>query len=432
MGHFALLLIGGSAGAIESLGEIAHQSYYRMSIDKIGIHMRPLLCLPLLSVGVFGQPLPSSWDATVTVNELRIPFRLEVLGDAQHPTAAFRNGEDRVTSTSATLAGEKLNAEFAHYAGKLELTWKDGAWEGIYTRNKKVFPIRAIAVKPAAAGNTPSIAGNWQIQNNRATGETAWRMVVNQKGSEVSAAVLRIDGDTGTLSGKYRKGSFVLGHFSGARPSMIVLTPQESGGLAVSYNGKPMTAVREDVARARGLPTPADPSHYTTVRDPAEPFHFRFPDINGQMVSDTDAQFQGKVVLVAVGGSWCPNCHDEAPFLMELYRRYHGLGLEIVSLSFEEGDQGKDPQRLRAFIKKYGIEYTVLVSGDPEEVHDKLPQAVNLNTWPATFFLGRDGRVRATHAGFASVATGELHTRLKEDVTGLVEKLLAENVPASH
>jgi hypothetical protein len=59
-------------------------------------------------------------------------------------------------------------------------------------------------------------------------------------------------------------------------------------------------------------------------------------------------------------------------------------------------------------------------------VAEKLPQTVNLTTWPATFFLGRDGRVRATHAGFASRATGELHTQLKEDIAGLVERLLAE------
>ena len=33
-------------------------------------------------------------------------------------------------------------------------------------------------------------------------------------------------------------------------------------------------------------------------------------------------------------------------------------------LSFEEADQLKDPARLRAFIKKYGIEYTVLLGGE--------------------------------------------------------------------
>jgi peroxiredoxin len=144
------------------------------------------------------------------------------------------------------------------------------------------------------------------------------------------------------------------------------------------------------------------------------------------MVSDDDARFREKVVIVAIGGSWCPNCHDEAPFLEELYRTYHSRGLEIVGLSFEEEDQLKNPTRLKAFIQRYGVEYPMLLAGQTEELQSKLPQAVNLNAWPTTFFLGRDGRVRSVHAGFAGKATGEFHRELKEELIALVERLLAE------
>jgi len=63
--------------------------------------------------------------------------------------------------------------------------------------------------------------------------------------------------------------------------------------------------------------------------------------------------------------SWCPNCHDEAPFLEELYQKYHGLGLEVVALDFEPAEQIKSLSRARAFIKRYGIEYTYLIAGEP-------------------------------------------------------------------
>ncbi len=61
-----------------------------------------------------------------------------------------------------------------------------------------------------------------------------------------------------------------------------------------------------------------------------------------------------------------------------------------------------------------------------DSVHERLPQAVNLNTWPATFIPGRDGLVRSTHAGFAGRATGELHGEMVTEITHTVEKLLAE------
>jgi thiol-disulfide isomerase/thioredoxin len=143
-------------------------------------------------------------------------------------------------------------------------------------------------------------------------------------------------------------------------------------------------------------------------------------------VSNTDERFRGKVLIVNITGSWCPNCHDEVPFLVELYRKYHAQGLEVVGLSFEEAAQLKNPTRLRAFIKRYGVDYTVLLAGEPKDAPDKLSQAANLNSFPTSFFLGRDGRVRSVHAGFPGRASGQFHEEAKAELIATVERLLAE------
>jgi hypothetical protein len=79
---------------------------------------------------------------------------------------------------------------------------------------------------------------------------------------------------------------------------------------------------------------------------------------------------------------------------------------------------------LRAFVATYGVTYPVLLGGEPSEIGAKLPGAVRLNTWPATFIIGRDGLVRSVHAGFAGKATGEAHLRLKRELAETVERLL--------
>jgi hypothetical protein len=57
---------------------------------------------------------------------------------------------------------------------------------------------------------------------------------------------------------------------------------------------------------------------------------------------------------------------------------------------------------------------------------EKVPQAENLNSFPTAFLLGRDGKVRAVHAGFPSPASGKFYTEAQRDVTAEVERLLAE------
>jgi len=91
----------------------------------------------------------------------------------------------------------------------------------------------------------------------------------------------------------------------------------------------------------------------------------------------------------------------------------------------------KNPERLRAFIQRYGIEYTTLLCGEPSEAQDKLTQAVNWNSWPTTFFLDRNGLVRYVHAGFPSSASGELFRQAKEDYEGQIDRLLRENMRTS-
>jgi thiol-disulfide isomerase/thioredoxin len=397
-------------------------------------------------VAIFPRPLPAAaqslaglWDATVTVSngKLEIPFRFEIAGADAAIKGSFFNGDEKVTSTTGHLENGKLLLTFDEYGSQLEATATDGRLEGQYSRSTRgaPYPFKASRFTPAASTDAkiPAVAGLWNVQVGKSSkGEAAWQLIVRQSGAEVSAAILRVDGDTGTLTGTFHDGAFVLSHFSGARPLLLTLTPAPDGALTVVENvNKPLTAVRSEQALAKGLPQPSDPSRFTSVVDPTEPFRFSFPDVDGKIVSNTDPRFQGKVVIVAIGGSWCPNCHDEAPFLAELYKKFKKQGLEIVSLSFEEEAQIKNPVRVRAFIKRYGIDYTVLIPGEPSQLNEKLPQGVNLNSFPTTFFLGRDGKVRSAHAGFAGIASGEFHTEMTEEITRNVERLLAETAPTT-
>ena len=377
------------------------------------------------------------WSATVRVNDVEIPFRFEIARNGSALVGSFFDGDRRVSSSKGRFENGVLTLQFDQYAATLEATLsEDGQLEGRYLRGSRpTYAFHAARAVPVStpAGEVPSIAGLWTIAVQSTKGESAWRFIVRQNGPEISAAILRVDGDTGMLTGRFHDGSFVLSHFSGARPTLLEVKPAADGTLQLLQNRKtPLVAVRADGPQSTSGPAPTDPSQHTRVQDPSVPFAFAFPDLSGRVVTNTDPRFQGKVVLVSITGSWCPNCHDEAPFLSSLYKKYRKKGFEIVALSFEEADELANPQRLRSFIARYGIEYTVLLAGEPEQLNEKVPQGVNLNAFPTTFILGRDGRVRAVHAGFPSAASGSFHTKAQAELTELAERLLTERAPGTY
>jgi thiol-disulfide isomerase/thioredoxin len=412
------------------------------------------------------------WDAVLTRNGTEIPFRLDIKGSGADLQGVFYDGfKPYDGTTAASFKDGKLVLNIEHYLTTINANLKDGALDGaVVAQNRESsaqYGFHAVRHVETTASNTtaPSIAGTWVIPLDAPSskGEKAFRLIVQQQGAEVAASILRIDGDTGSYSGSFKDGKWVLSHFDGGRPGVITVTPGPDGTLKVvqllsrpaaaqtaSYTAtaqapgtanayaadatpdgryaSTLTAYRQEVAQAKGLPAPEDFLTHTTVRDPNEKFTFKFADFDGNVISNEDPRFKDKVVLAIVTGTWCPNCHDEAQYLVQLDKKYRDKGLAIVALDFEEPEQQASQSRARAFIKKYGVKYTYLNAGAPAEMWEKVPQLNHLDTWPATVFVGRDGKVAAVHSGFASPASVEFHDQLKTEFTARIEKLLTQRV----
>jgi thiol-disulfide isomerase/thioredoxin len=422
----------------------------------------------VLAADVSAGTLTGRWDAALVDNGPPVAFRLDISGSDDKLAGIFYDGfHPYDATTSGTFRDGKLLLKAEHYLTTITAHVQNGELVGDtqltgpgYTIQYGFHAVRHVeAPSAASASAAPNISGSWEIplDSPSSKGEKAFRLIVEQHGAQVAASILRVDGDTGSYSGSFKDGKWVLSHFDGHRPGVIEISTRGDGALDVlahneayakafktdsgskkakddgDYGESPLgpaiqryVAYRSQVARAKGLPQPDDYLAHTTARDPHEKFSFKFPDADGHVVSSEDSRFRGKVVLAIVTGTWCPNCHDEAQYLVQLDRKYRDKGLRIVALDFEEPEQQGTLERERAFVKQYGVKYPYLIAGAPSQMWEKVPQLVNLNTWPATVFVGRDGTVRAVHSGFASPASGEFNTQLKEEFEGKIQALLAE------
>jgi peroxiredoxin len=420
----------------------------RLSFAAVFVAVFGQLALPTALHASSPSEIAGLWSGTATVRGQQVPIRLQINGTPSHLKAALLNGPERAPASSVTLQDGRLLISFNYFARTLEATLANDQIDGTFgltTDAPHASPRVPILLhrqteNPSSAAG-PDIRGDWEIAVSSNKGESAWLLRVQPETgpSSIRAVIQRIDGDTGSLYGSWDGHQYRVSHFTAAGPALYSITPQQDGTLRVSNliasdklkaQSTNLVARRPSEARKENLAAPTDSTEQTRMKDPSALLTFSFPDLQGKLVSSSDPRFHDKVVIVAIGGSWCPNCHDEAPLLESLYKQFHSKGLEIVGLSFEEEEQLQNPTRLRAFIQRYGITYPVLVAGTPDQLNEKFPQAEHLNCWPTSFIFGRDGHVREIHAGFAGPANPQAHRALQQQMTALVQKLLSEPAPA--
>lgn len=135
---------------------------------------------------------------------------------------------------------------------------------------------------------------------------------------------------------------------------------------------------------------------------------------------------------MTLAGSWCPNCHDEARFLREIYPKYHPHGLEIITLMYERYSAfDQAVEQVRAYREKFDITYPTLIAGtsDKSDAASTLPMLNHVLAYPTAIFVDRRGKVRYVHTGFYGPGTGSHHEALKQTFIDRIEGLLAEPVP---
>jgi thiol-disulfide isomerase/thioredoxin len=423
------------------------------------------ISLPLAGRTHTSGSIDGYWQGSATARGgSQVPMTIRITGAGANLHLDLLNGPvahpDVSSATSASFDGRHLKARYGYIGRGLVATLEGDVLSGTFAPESNnanthgvatPFKVKRIArpADPQAAQGAPDIRGTWEIATTDSSGvASTWefRADAPQPGTPVIKTVIqRVDGDTGGLWGVWNGTSYRVSHFTSAGATLFSVTPKPDGTLLVknlieatpSRTASARTvatapfpeyvARRPEDARVHHLAAPTDPKHATTVKDPSVPFAFRFPDLSGKVIANTDPEFRGKVVIVAIGGSWCPNCQDEAPMLVNLYRKFHARGLEVVGLDFEEGDPVTDRSRLEGFIRHYGIPYPMLLAGTTDELQEKVPQGVNLTSWPTSFFLGRDGLVKEVHTGFAGPGNMAGHVALEKETTELVEKLLGDS-----
>jgi thiol-disulfide isomerase/thioredoxin len=383
---------------------------------------------------------PGTYRVVLQLPGGELPFGLDLQRKGSGWVGYLINGPERLELSEVTVDGSHVEIKMPGYENRLTADAKDGGLQGEVVLNKpegkdQHLPLRAqfaqtyrFFPQPSAAG--AAVAGRWSVTFTGDDGKEEMAVgEFSQSQDVVTGTFLANGGDHRYLAGQVHGDELYLSTFDGAHPFLYKakITGPNSELAGDFWYGTSLhehwTAKRDAHA---ALP---DPYTITTLRAGDKRFDFAFPDLAHNTVTSKDARFRDKVLIIAIGGSWCPNCHDEAAFLEPLYREYRAKGLEIVSLMFEHfGDFEHAAAATTRFRQQYGIEYTTLIAGisDLDEAGKKLTMLDPFYGFPTTVLVDRKGQVRKIHTGFSGPATGEHYTQFVAEFKSNLDQLLAE------
>lgn len=398
-----------------------------------------LLLAPVLRAAPAAVPPAGRWYAVLAPAEgLEIAFGLKVDAKAGKLSGALVNGASESRFTSVSWDGETLTLGLDHYDGRLAARVEGGSLVGTFTRatptGKFELPFRAERTAPAIpkpAKGSPSLAGDWGVDMGE--GEKSERLLATfrQEGGRAAGTLLGSTGDFGPMNGTWDGKALVLTVFDGVFIYRLDGTLDAAGAFAGTFRTRsgvptPWKARRLDAAGAASW-LPGGGS-IVRAKDPEAQVRFAYPSAPGKPVSLDDPDLKDKPVVVSILGSWCPNCHDEAPVLEELYRRYRGKGLAVVALAYEyTEDEERSFRQIARFRERHGVTFPILFAGTTKKAAGTEP-ITRLDGWkgyPTTLFLDRGHRIVKAHSGFDGPSTGPRFAVQKKELEEAVKGLLA-------
>lgn len=296
----------------------------------------------------------------------------------------------------------------------------EGYWHVDYKQNYSIpfkaylgqqFRFTEIPEPPAA-----DITGRWAMTfSNDTPDEYPAIGEFELEGNRLYGNINTETGDYRFAAGEVAGDDIFLSSFNGLQAYLYEgkIINQDSI-LGAFYSGNHYRTTWEGIRNPEAkLRSPESLNNATTD----QPVAWNARTITGEKIDFTTAPYQGKIKILEIMGSWCPNCHDEARFLKEWKENNPDFPVEIVSLSFERyADSTKSLEVLNEFLKRHAIDWPVVYGGSTQDARQS--EHINfidqLKAYPTMVVFDRNNIVRYIHTGFYGPATTEYEQFKKE------------------
>ncbi len=379
------------------------------------------------------------WRAEVptVIGPISFNLSIEKTGEVYHVFAI--NGDEKLELDTPKIAGDSIFISMEIFDAEIKAKISSDKMEGIYakkladnsTRSGKFLAEKGKDYRfaPADETSTYNVAGKWASTFTDDEGSKYEAVgLFEQNGNKVKGTFLTSTGDYRYLAGNVVGDSLMLSCFDGTHIFLFKAKIEGEKLTGGRFSSSLLYQETWEAKKDENAELP-DPESLTYLNPGFEKIAFKFVNTNGDSVSLNDEKYKGKVVLVQIMGSWCPNCMDESRFLAPWYEKNKERGVEIIGLSYEKSTEAYFAfPKINKMKERFGIGYEVLLAGKNSgvEAQKSLPMLNHIMSFPTTIFIDKKGIVRKIHTGFSGPSTGDYFEKYKADFERFMDLLIDE------
>ncbi len=383
-----------------------------------------------------GQGLKTGiWRGEISTQGQKIPFNFVISKEKKKFKIDLINGKETIGLDEVFLLDDTLSFNLHIFDAEIKAKVNDDKLSGYFIKNYSTdykLPFTAefnLKGRFDYSQSSNKFDGKWEtVFTKKDSSKVRAIGLVQKNDSIINGTFLTATGDYRYLDGYSVKDTMFLYSFDGNHLYKFKIVSQNDSILKGEFwSGR--EGYRTFVSKKNINAKLPDPYSLTFLKEGYDKINFSFPNLDGELVSLSDEKYKGKVVIVQIFGTWCPNCMDETKFYSKWYEKNKDRGVEIIGLAYEtKPDFDYAKSRVETMIKQLNVEYDFLIAGtsNNESASKSLPMLNQVISFPTSIIIDKKGKVQRIHTGFTGPATGEYYEEFVEDFNVFMNNLILE------
>jgi len=399
-------------------------------------HIILIIILQITTTSVFSQSIENGmWKGIIHYKTVEVPFTFS-FNSTSDTTALVTiiNAEEKIEIKNSIIKNDSIYIPMYVFDAVIKASYKNGKMVGEWHKNYRdskgplfTAEFNKPRFKETLTKSYIQIQPTWDITFKQPNGVTTKAIgLFKQNENKLTGTIMTELGDFRYFDGIIYDDSIRISSFDGVH-GFLMLGKLSNG----NWNG--VFHYENDyseswIATYNQEASLSEPFSIITVEPETHKPYYDILTAGGVYNSIDLDLLEGKVVIIQLMGTWCPNSLDQSKYLANWYKKQNKNQIALMAITYEPGEKGYAQNRIDSYSKLLDITYPMYIGGTLSKGQAALafPNMGVINAFPTLVIIDKKGYIRHINSYFNGPATDNYYQEFDKEFNLKIENLLTE------